>query len=77
MRDTPAGIVEELREIARFEGFELETDATEMTAWDAADYIERLTKALERIKAGEANPVGIAREALDVHDWVLGTRTQP
>lgn len=72
MRDTPEGIIEELREAARFEAHDLEVGKEELTAWEAADYIERLTKALERIRNGEADPVTIAREALDIRLWVEG-----
>ena len=72
MRDTPAGIVEELREIARFEAFELGEDVRETTAADSADYIERLTAALQQIRDGAPDPVSIAHAALDLADWLRG-----
>jgi hypothetical protein len=73
MRDTPEGIIEELRFIAMTDAVGLEGIAKEdLAAWEAADYIERLSKALERIRGGEAEPAKIAREALDVGLWMGG-----
>jgi hypothetical protein len=73
MRDTPEGIIEELRFIAMTDAVGLEgIEKEDLTAWEAADYIERLSKALERIRSGEADPARIAREALDVRLWMAG-----
>jgi hypothetical protein len=71
MRDTPEGIIEELRESAHLDAFDLELEKEELNAWEAADYIEYLTAALVRIRAGEADPVMIATEALDVRLWIF------
>lgn len=73
MRDTPRGIVEELREIAAEEAGELGQDVAAMTSGQAADYIEHLEGALQRIRDGAPDPVGIARQALDPLGWILAT----
>ena len=73
MRDTPRGIVEELRELAAEEAGEIGQDVGAMTAGQAADYIEHLEAALERIRAGDPDPVGVARRALDPLAWLLAT----
>jgi hypothetical protein len=72
MRDAPDQIIEELREMARFEALEFGEPKEESMTWSAADYIEHLTKALERIHAGETDPQTIAREALDKNKWIFG-----
>jgi hypothetical protein len=77
MRDTPEGIVEELRDGARVEALELGVPAEELTASQAADHIEHLRGHLQRIAAGEDEPARIAAEALDVKLWVLGAEKEP
>lgn len=74
MRDTPRGIVEELREGAAVDAREIGVAKEELPAWEAADYIGRLTTALERIAGGEAAPEAIARTALDPLKWLLEPR---
>lgn len=76
MRDTPAGLIEELREAAHLDAIELGVDRAEMPAHQAADYIEHLRRALGRIEAGAPDPAAVAREALDVGRW-LGGSTEP
>lgn len=70
MRDTPAGIVEELRFWAKRDALEFDVDPVDTTTGGAADYIERLTAALERIRSGASDPEAVAREALDPSKWV-------
>lgn len=69
MRDTPEGIVEELRLTARLEALELGIEPAEMTAAEAADHIEYLRAFLQRIADGETPAVGLAAEALDPMLW--------
>lgn len=69
MRDTPEGIVEELRLAARLEAVELGVEPSEMTASEAADHIEYLRAFLQRIAAGEAPAPAVAAEALDALLW--------
>lgn len=71
MRDTPRGIVEELRRAARCEALDLGVKVEDITASEAADYIEHLQRALGRIEAGEPDPESIARRALDPTLWVV------
>lgn len=69
MRDTPRGIVEELRRAAGLEAVEIGVKVEDLTASEAADYIEHLDRALRRIEAGEADAREIARYALDPILW--------
>lgn len=71
MRDTPRGIVEELRAAAQLDADELCVDLAELTQTQAADYIERLEAALRSIQAGATNPAEIARDALDPIKWMI------
>ncbi len=71
MRDTPEGIVEELREAARLEAIELGVSEADLPGWQGADHIEHLRGQLKRIAEGEPEPVQIAAEALDPMLWVL------
>lgn len=70
MRDEPSDIVEQLRHWAEFESIEYGEPKEACAGWDAADYVEWLTAALERIEAGESDPRAIARGALDANRWV-------
>lgn len=72
MRDTPKGIVEELRFSAQLDAEELGDVVENMPQTEAADYIEHLSAALERIAQGEADPVHIAVDALDTVKWMRG-----
>ena len=72
MRDTPEGIVEELRDTARVQAFELDVPKESLTEWEAADHIEHLRAHLGRIAAGEGPAQEIAAEALDTRLWLLG-----
>lgn len=71
MRDTPEGIVEELRETAEMQAVELGVPKENLTEWEAADHIDHLRTQLGRIAAGEEPAKVIAAEALDVKLWVL------
>lgn len=71
MRDTPRGIVEELREGAAADAAEMRLAKEQMPGWEAADYIDHLTEALSRIAEGEPSPEGIAKDALDPVKWML------
>lgn len=71
MRDTPRGIVEELRAAAQMDAVVIGVEVAEIPGSEAADYIEYLRAALARIEAGEPDPVGIARAALDPMRWML------
>lgn len=75
MRDTPKGIVEELREAARLDAVELAVPKEELTDWAAADHIDHLRSHLQRIAEGEENPKQIAAEALDPVLWMLTPTT--
>lgn len=70
MRETPRGIVEELREAARLDAIELGVDHREMTGWEAADHIDHLRGHLQRIADGEGSATEIAAEALDPLLWM-------
>lgn len=71
MRDTPEGIIEELREIARIKARELGVAAETLTEWEAADLVQHLSEHLRRISTGEMPAREIAAEALDVRLWLL------
>lgn len=71
MRDTPEGIVEELRTSAKVEALELGVPKEELTAWEAAEHIDHLRGQLQRIAEGEEPAKAIAAEALDAKLWML------
>lgn len=73
MRDTPEGIVEELRDAAELQALELGVAKESLTGWEAADHIDHLRAQLGRIADGEEPAKEIAAEALDVKLWILGT----
>lgn len=75
MRDTPTGIIEELREAARVLAAEIGVPMQDAAGWEAADYIEHLRAALARIKAGEEPASLIAEQALDAMAWMLSDFT--
>lgn len=77
MRDTPEGIVEELRQAARLEAVELDVAKEDLTAWEAADHIDHLRGHLQRIADGEPEPARVAAEALDARLWILGGEKDP
>lgn len=72
MRDTPEGIVEELRDTARANAAELGVPKEGLTEWEAADHIDHLRGELRRIAEGEGSAREIAAEALDPKLWMLG-----
>ncbi len=72
MRDTPQGIVEELRYAAEADARDIGVAVEDLLASSAADYIEHLSAALQRVADGESEPEAIARDALDPVKWMLG-----
>jgi hypothetical protein len=76
MRDTPQGIVEELRLQAAEDSEHLGEPVSKFVATEAADLIERYADALVRVEAGEEDPQMIARLALDVWSWQAGSQDE-
>lgn len=76
MRDTPEGIVEELRDAARVHSLELDIPKESLTEWAAADHIDHLRGHLRRILDGEEPAAQIAAEALDAKLWMFGGRDE-
>jgi hypothetical protein len=72
MRDTPEGIVEELRDSAAVQALELDVPKESFTEWEAAEHIVHLRTQLQRIADGEEPAHEIAAEALDPMLWTLG-----
>ncbi|MDB5448313.1 MAG: hypothetical protein JWQ97_3630 [Phenylobacterium sp.] len=72
MRDTPEGIVEELRDSALVQALELDVPKESLTEWEAAEHIVHLRGQLQRIAEGETPAREIAAEALDPTLWALG-----
>lgn len=77
MRDTPEGIVEELRDTARVQAVELGVSKEGLTEWEAAEHIDHLRTQLQRIADGEAPAQQIAAEALDPRLWMLDGVAEP
>lgn len=71
MRDTPEGIVEELRSAAREDAGELGVPTESLVQWEAAEHIDHLRRHLQRIADGEADAAQVAAEALDPKLWIL------
>ena len=75
MRDTPEGIIEELRRAAEGNAADLEmpgVTAEGMMEWEAADLLEEWLRALEAIGGGCDDPAKVARDLLDPivrHGW--------
>lgn|GEM_PF-1695407 len=78
LKDTHQGIIDDLRDIAHFNSAELGERPETMPEWDAADLIEELMSALQKIADGAPNPEEIARKALDpfarmIHNYEAGS----
>lgn len=75
MRDTPQGILKELRKLAESESAELYEHPSHHPASEAAELIAQHIAYLEKINADPTNAQLYAREALDVVRWVNGGRS--
>lgn len=69
MRHWPKDIVEDLRLTAEMDAIELGEPKTDILEYDAADYIDHLRGALQRIADGDPKPAKVATEALDDRKW--------
>jgi len=65
LKDTHQGIIDDLRDQALTDALELGENPQSMPAWDAADLIEELMSALQKIADGAPDSQDIARRALD------------